>query len=181
MKRKRWINKPRQVWEVDGDTASITISSKGKDYRILISVEDIPLVSSYRWCMNNCDYAITSTKPNILLHRMLMGASEINEVDHINRNPLDNRRANLRFCSRSQNLQNAPVRKKNGVNLKGVWFDKDRHKKGQKCYQAYIQVDKKRRHLGRYYSAKEAGQAYDDAAIELFGEFACTNKSLGLL
>lgn len=97
---------------------------------------------------------------------------EIGEyTDHINRNRLDNRRCNLRKCTLSQNMQNRVVLPNNKAGFKGVhWCGPD------KKWQAQIYVGKKRHYLGKYKDKHDAARAYNKAALELHGEFACINK-----
>lgn len=105
------------------------------------------------------------------LHRELINAPADSKVDHQNGDGLDNRRANLRIATQGQNQQNR--RKRKGKSrFKGVWFAGD----GTPC--ASIQIDKKVHRLGRYPSEEDAARAYDRAAREHFGEFACTNADV---
>ena len=106
-----------------------------------------------------------STK-NVLLHRVVCNTPEGMETDHINCNKLDNRKSNLRTCTRAQNAQNRPAPKNNASGFKGVsWFKRD------KKWIAYIQCNGKKKNLGRYSSPEEAAKIYEKAARELFGEF----------
>lgn len=99
------------------------------------------------------------------------------EVDHINRVPSDNRRANLRFVPRSKNRVNSGRRSDNRTGFKGVCFDKGKGK-----FMAYVTKDRKAMFIGRFDAAEEAARAYDRKAVELFGEqYGCTNAKLGLL
>lgn len=96
-------------------------------------------------------------------------------MDHINGNPLDNRRSNLRICSAQGNQRNR--RKPKGRSgLKGVSWDSERKKWIAECY-----VDKRCVLKRRFNSKIEAAKAYDDAASRWFGAFACTNKAMGRL
>ncbi len=88
------------------------------------------------------------------------------EVDHINRDPTDNRRENLRLASRSQN--NANTRSTNAVGLRGVYLPSQK-------YQASIRIDKVKIHIGTYSSEEEAAWMYDQYAVALHGEFAVLN------
>jgi hypothetical protein len=89
------------------------------------------------------------------------------EVDHRNRNTLDNRRANLRICTTAQNQRNRPKQKNNSSGHKGVDFQK----RG-KSYRARITADKKTFYLGNFEKADEAGAAYKKAAKVHHREFA---------
>lgn len=116
-------------------------------------------------------------KNNVRLHRVVMerylGRPLYNYeiVDHKNGNGLDNRVKNLRIVNAKQNSQN--VRTRGGIKssiYKGVSFSKACGR-----WQAYIQTGGKRRHLGLFDHEKDAAVAYDMAADELFGEYACLN------
>lgn len=109
---------------------------------------------------------------NRLLHRVIFGASPGVQVDHINRDVLDNRRANLRLATRSQNGANRGLAANNRSGLKGV------HLKGGRSWIAQIKVDGAKLHLGCFSTAQEAARAYDDAALTHFGAFAFINGSI---
>lgn len=100
---------------------------------------------------------------HILMHRLIMGFPVGLQVDHINRNPHDNQRKNLRIVTRSQNCWN---RKANGERrFKGVFVR----------WQAIIMAGGKRFHLGSFSSEGAAARAYDRAAKRLHGDFAQLN------
>lgn len=92
------------------------------------------------------------------------------QVDHINGDPLDNRRANLRPVTQAQNLRNSRVRVNNTSGYKGVHWDKQRRR-----WRALIWHKGQNRHLGYFDSRIEAAHAYDDAARELYGPYAAVN------
>lgn len=98
------------------------------------------------------------------MHRVILQAQSGQEVDHINGDKLDNRRSNLRFVTRSQNLQNRTWK------LKGV-SKKSGKTRGLKRYTARITVDKKTKWLGDYFTPEEAEKAYMKASEQLFGEY----------
>jgi hypothetical protein len=89
------------------------------------------------------------------------------QVDHINNDGLDNRRANIRVCSQSENMRNRRVNKNNESGFKGVTF----HKR-LKRWQAQIQFDSKNVFLGLFSTPEEAHEAYVTAAVKYFGEYA---------
>ncbi|MDR6389161.1 HNH endonuclease [Paraburkholderia phenoliruptrix] len=112
-----------------------------------------------------------------LMHRFILGLmkGDPREVDHINGNPLDNRKANLRICTRVENCRNMGISSRNKCGFKGVVLNKLRGR-----YQSKIVVHGKRIHLGYFDTAEEAHAAYCRAATELYGEFANFGKSTPL-
>jgi hypothetical protein len=89
------------------------------------------------------------------------------EIDHINGNRTDNRIANLRAASKSQNLQNQRRYKNNTSGFKGVSFN-GKHNK----WVATIGHNRKCLWIGYYDTPELAHLAYASKARELFGEFA---------
>lgn len=105
----------------------------------------------------------------ILLHRLIMGAKLGEFVDHINGNPLDCRRSNMRICDRASNNFNKMPRSDSTAPYKGIT------KKRNGKWLAQIQARRVHRIIGIFDTPEEAAIAYDKAAIELHGEFACIN------
>jgi hypothetical protein len=95
------------------------------------------------------------------VHKILMPDGE---CDHIDRNKLNCCRDNLRYVTRSENMQNRAAW---GCWPKGISFDEQKQ-----LFRARIQKDGKRIGLGRYKVLEEAVAAYNKAAIELYGELA---------
>lgn len=97
------------------------------------------------------------------------------DIDHINGDRSDNRLSNLRLATRSQNLQNQKIKPNKSFSVyKGVT-------KARNKFCARIKINYKCILLGNYKSELEAALAYDEAALIYHGEFAMTNKKLGLL
>ncbi len=87
----------------------------------IIDNADAERVLGRRWRIDAYGYAIAGCgKGTTTLHRFLMGAQPGDEVDHINRTKLDNRRSNLRFVTHAQNCINAGLRNTNTSGFKGV-------------------------------------------------------------
>lgn len=86
-------------------------------------------------------------------------------IDHINMDKADNRLANLRLATKSENLANQRGRAKSG--FKGVW----RRQRG-KPWAASIRKNRKTYHLGTYDTREQASEAYRAAAASMHGEFA---------
>ncbi len=116
------------------------------------------------------DYS--GNKPlKIYMHRLIMNNPKKLLVDHKNHNTLLNTKKNLRIATASQNQANGQKRPNNKTGFKGVsWYVH------AKKFAAGIRKNGKHIHLGLFLSAKEAGDAYDTAAKDLFGEFALLNK-----
>jgi hypothetical protein len=92
------------------------------------------------------------------------------EIDHIDRNRLNNIWSNLRECTSSENKANRTKQSNNTSGYKGVSW----HKRANK-FRAKIQFQKKPIHIGLFTSAEEAAAAYNTKAKELYGEFANIN------
>ena len=103
-----------------------------------------------------------------ILSRVLGRTLARNErVDHINGDGLDNRRCNLRLATGTQNNANSRLRRTNTTGYKGVTWSAKRKK-----YVAQIHFNGRGIFLGHYDTPGEAHEAYKEAAIRLFGEFA---------
>jgi hypothetical protein len=89
-------------------------------------------------------------------------------IDHINRNPSDNRWANLREATQAQN--NANMGAKNATGLKGVTHITHRNLKNP--YRASIKVNGKTHHIGMFSTAKAAHEAYMDRLLIIHCEHA---------
>jgi len=95
------------------------------------------------------------------------------DVDHISGDTLDNRKSNLRCCTRAENLHNG-ARHTDGKNpFKGCYYSKNQW--GDKKWIAQIFVNGKLHYLGSFLTPEEAAAAYNTKATELCGEFARLN------
>lgn len=112
------------------------------------------------------------TRKTIFLHRFLMDAPRGIQVDHINGDPLDNRKCNLRLCTNQENSRNRGKNKNNTLGYKGV----NRIKSGKEYrYQAGIGIGGGKLYIGLYKNIEDAARAYDEQAKKLHGEFARLN------
>lgn len=156
----------------------ITIPLSSRKYPGLVSLidaSDADLVSGLRWFPavrkhTTYAYAHQPGGGDILLHRLVMGVGRGESVDHINGDGLDNRRANLRIATQSQNNGNTRIKSHNTSGYKGVYQPAPGSK-----FRAMIRIGGKGRCIGQYADPVEAAIAYDNAAREVFGEFARVN------
>jgi len=88
----------------------------------------------------------------------------------MNRDRLDNRKANLRFASSAENARNSSGPRSSTSRYKGVSWYTDYGK-----WRAAIGHNGRFRHIGYFSSEEDAARAYDEKARELFGDFAATN------
>lgn len=139
----------------------------------LVDIDDLPRVAVRRWNVSPAGYAVAGRAGCLYMHRVVMGAQKGQQVDHVDGNKLDNRRANLRICTNSENRRNQKIRKDSSHNFKGV----ERRTKGFRTrFYARIMVDGRRLALGGYETELEAAHAYDRAAAKHFGSFARLNN-----
>jgi hypothetical protein len=146
----------------------------------IIDEQDFDRISQHKWYSFDNDgsgsrcYAICKIRgKTVYMHRMVMGAQEGEYVDHIDGNGLNNSRSNLRFVTLSQNNMNQRIRPDNTSGHKGISWCPDREK-----YQVYVNINRKRKSLGRYRTLEEAIYVRDLAVKEHYGEFASENSSL---
>ena len=159
---------------------SFTITNrKGQTFEVLFSEEDRELVESRSWFINiqpRTQYVCTHVKQpdgsfkQKKLHQLIMQPPKGMVVDHINHCGTDNRRENLRVCSKHENNMGRNKNAKGSSRYKGVTLHKQTNK-----WRAQFQVNKKRVGIGYFTSEEEAARAYDSKAKELFGEFAFLN------
>lgn len=148
-------------------TRSITLADGSVT---LVSDEDYENLSDKKWCRFGLYPGRYQSGRHIAMHRLIINAPDDIKVDHIDGDPLNNQRHNLRFATPLQNMMNRRGKRNGSSKRKGVWFDEQA---GNKKWRAAIRIDGKLKYLGRFHTEDEAGDAYAASAIEHFGEFAC--------
>jgi hypothetical protein len=116
----------------------------------IIDLEDIERINKFKWCLSKNkykkNYVITTINDSlVLLHRMLMDAPDDVYIDHIDRNPLNNKKENLRNCTMQQNNMNLSLGKNNTSGVIGVCWHSQANK-----WRSYIMLDRKQKHLGLF-------------------------------
>jgi hypothetical protein len=151
----------------------------GESYFTIVEPRDYYQIRRFKWCVwgnGSKFYAvrIMVTGPGktkvMYLHRQILNAPKGVLVDHRNRDPLDNRRENLRFATQSENMQNRGKRKNGTSKFIGVWFVKVKGK-----WESRITHKGKLIYIGSFDSEIAAAKAYDAAAKKYHGEFARLN------
>ena len=156
--------KRTNTYEIQGKTTVVTTSA-GRTF--LVDTSDLEQVKHYSWCYSKTGYLVANIKGKLVkLHRYLLQPDDGVIVDHINGNPSDNRRCNLRLCTSTQNARNVSAGKNSRTGVLGV-----KKVKGGK-YVAHIMVDRKSITLGRYDTIEEAAAARKEAEQRYFKEFA---------
>lgn len=126
---------------------------------VLVDDEDIKRLSEIAWWITPQGYVVCKLpsadghRRCIGMHRFLMNDPDTDAVDHINRNKLDNRKANLRACSHSKNCRNIGKRRGCSSRHRGVSWNKRR-----KRWQVVLRVDGKLQWHGFYDSESDAAR-----------------------
>lgn len=163
----------RNEYNLDGEYG-ICYLSNGKE--VMFDKEDYETIKGWTWYDSNSGY-VSSSKMNrgknniVKMHDLVMGYYNIKNkglvVDHINHNTLDNRKANLRVITRSQNIMNSKLQNRSKSGRTGVSWSKSAQK-----WQSYITKNRKRINLGVYEDINDAIAVREKAEREMFGEFS---------
>lgn len=144
----RYIGKNKYYKENDYMVMEIYSKSRGETYKCLIDIDDYEKVNKYAWNVDRDLYVVN--RKNGRLHNFLIKHPAGTLLDHINRNPLDNRKENLRLATPSQNCLNRTLNKTNKAGHRGVRLSSDGY-----GYEACL----KRKHLGFFKTIEEAIEA----------------------
>ena len=142
-----------------------------KGYVTVVDEDDLERMSPHSWSYGNRNYALAriGNRP-IPLHRFIMNCPPDMEVDHIDGNPLNNSKENLRLCNRSQNMANRCQRGSNNTSgYKGVTARRG-------GWMAQIVVKGRYIRIGDFKDKEAAAIAYNAVALQYHGEFARLNE-----
>ena len=149
----------------------------------IVDPDDYYRLCKHKWHtrkIHNGFYAVHSQRvrgekgkvEHVLMHREVLAVGEGRFVDHANRNGLDNRKANLRAATRSENGMNRGKYRRGRYRsrYKGLsWHP------GQRKWLAYIKAKGRKVYLGKFEDEVQAAKAYDLAAEKYHGDFASLN------
>ena len=140
------------------------------NHEFYFDLEDYDKIKDYCWseCVDTNGYHYVCTWDSNLekivkIQHLIAGKN----YDHINRNPLDNRKSNLRIATHSENMKNRKKFKNNTSGITGVYFNKNKSK-----WEAHISNNGKVTYLGSFNNKDEAINARLSAELEYYGEFA---------
>jgi hypothetical protein len=173
--RLSYLNK---YYKLDESTYILKIYSNSYgEFEVLIDSDFVDVCNKYTWSMNKqssrflvAAYVKGSypSQKRVYLHRLVTDF-KYKLTDHINGNPLDNRKANLRNSSPSKNQANRRNHKSRNKYMEGVCKVKSR-------YGSRLIFEGSAIYIGTYDSEIEAHESYVKKHIELFGEHSKWNK-----
>lgn len=162
---------------IDGTTVRVPLS---RGYEAIIDADDAERVLAHKWCISTNKggfiyvvrgYRVNGRHCRDYLHRFIMDAEPGQIVDHIDRDRLNNTRANLRFCSQRENVANSGPTRTNRSGYKGVSW-----RSGASDWE--FRIARGSKYLVRqagFKTPEEAARAYDHHARIIHGEFAYLN------
>lgn len=136
---------------------------------------DFERVNQYKWHFNSHGYAYRyagggrKATRRESMHEFVHGKTD-ELIDHKNGDGLDNRRVNLRAANKVLNAANSKIRSDNTSGYKGVYRNK------QLTYYSQLTYKGKTFNLGTFKTIRDAAIAYNQAALNYFGEFARLNN-----
>lgn len=163
--------KPNAYWYSGNGLIGYGLVSTGEVF--MFDAEDYSRIKDTTWyrCNRSSDgIRYIGDRFGVCIHRRILDVPKGFEIDHINLDPLDNRKSNLRICTHQQNQCNQPPQKNNTSGVSGVSFYPPRSK-----YRARIKYFQQELHLGYFKSFIEAVQARNEGMRCLFGEYGFYN------
>ena len=169
----------KNEYYITGDTAEMVLYDKhgAEKCRTVIDSEDVERCAEYRWCLNGNYVSHTvcsrvSKQREMRLHDLLLKfkGTRKNQIDHENRDALDNRKCNLRVCTHQQNLLNNS-QKPGTSGFRGVYTTPNGNR-----WRAKIKHNGALKQIGAFGTAVAAAKAWNAKALELRGEFAVLNN-----
>jgi len=155
--------------EIIGDITKVFFFNN--DGYAIIDTEDYNIIKKYCWTGYINGYvtarSMKTSRETIRMHRIILNMDNIEYIDHINGDPWDNRKSNLRPCNSSQNSMNMRICSSNTSGYTGVYFNKSANK-----WIASITANREKMHLGYFKNKQDAIDARQKAELKYFKEFA---------
>ena len=166
-------------FKIDGSYCRLIPLNKGQ--WAIVDEKDYERINTWKWYAHwrptiKGYYAVrhngyvNGKRPLIQMHNMVLelDRADDREVDHIDPlRTLENRRGNLRFATRGEQMHNQRIRKNNMSGYKGIYLNRSTGK-----WVAQITVNRKQIYLGLFNTKEEAYAAYCKAALLYHKEFA---------
>jgi hypothetical protein len=173
---KRTQFDPNDFW-FEGDKCFIRLFGKDCQEKAIaiIDKDNFDRCKIHKWGCHktSCGVPYVSTQvngKNMSLHHLIIGYPQKGfEVDHISRDTFDNRKENLRFCTRLQNVCNVEKYGGKTSKYKGV----SRNNNGK--WSVYIRKNGNQFYLGSFSDELDAAITYNKEAKRLHGDFAYLN------
>ena len=161
-------NKKSNIYDLTGEYGIGWTSNTNREF--YFDIEDFDKIKDYCWCEVTVNYnrnfhILQAKHPeygNIKMHQLL----GLSNYDHIDRNELNNRKNNLRPCTRSQNQMNQSVRSDNTSGITGVHLRRDGY------WEALLVVRGEKKFRKIFKNKEDAIRARLNAEVKYFGEFA---------
>lgn len=165
---------------VDTNVQSVRSESReiplSRGFVAVVDAEDYERLAVFKWSalVNRGSLTVYAVRHeggrSILMHRFILGLQGGPEVDHVDRDGLNNRRGNLRLATHATNMLNRRRQKNNTSGFRGVTWDK------QTCrWMAYTTKDRRYITFGRFDDLVEAALARDAGVLAVHGQFAQLN------
>lgn len=142
----------KNKYEIKGSETIIYIISKGEVFECVIDTEDLEKVKPYTWNKGNKMYVVHKNKETHYMHRLITDCPKGMFVDHVDRNPLNNKKENLRIVTNQQNSQNKALLPNNKTGYRGVYFENQTGK-----YRVQLVINGETMDFGRYDDVDIAG------------------------
>lgn len=170
-------------YKIIDDVVYMNLYNNANEYAAtaIFDKEDLPKLKYHKWrysygrAVTGSYASVNKPKGVKFMHHLVMDfpQNDGKVIDHIDGNPLNNRKSNLRICTQLDNMHNKSFMSLNKSGVIGVSRDKRRK---NKCWVAEIRCNDKKYHLGTYINLSEAAYARYIAEVKLFKEFRNTNK-----
>lgn len=169
IQRTKEVLKKYNKYDLSGDFG-IGYTTNGQEF--YFDLEDYDKIKDFCWNMQDgyVESYDSSTKKNISMHRVVMNYKVLiknNFIDHIDRNPSNNRKQNLRFSTNSENMKNGNLKKNNNTGIIGVNKIKNKN-----IWTANARINGKKTNLGCYDNIFDAIIARLKAEKNFYGDFA---------